>query len=176
MALKLTHWEYSFILHTTELGVETRTTTNPFTGEQMKIPIDKGLTSEQIDAVNGVLKTHKLRGSDPETHSLKFESGPNERVSFYNVDFVHGKRICDFEASVLTKQLQDRQLGFIWDIARAGKFALMSGIGEHVRLAEQTPTALVAARWPQVETLSGISELRWWFQNVLRGRKCAVVL
>ena len=176
MSLKLTHWEYSFILHTTNLGDSTRATTNPFTGEQMELPVDNGLSMDQIDSVSAVLARYNVHGPDPDTHALTFECGRNEKVSFYHVEFRHGKRICNFEASALTKELSDRQLTFIRDVACAGKFALMSGVGEHVRLVEQAPDDAMLKRWPGVQTISGIAELRWWFESVLCGRKCAVLI
>lgn len=172
MGLKLTHWEYSFILQATNFGQETREATNPFTGEKMSVHVDPGLTSEQCGAVASVIAKYKLPyETDASCYSLHLASG--ERVSLFMEEFGEHYPVRGLSVSVLTKKLSDLPLAFIREFVLAGQFALMSGVGEHVRLIDQTPSQTTRERFPGVQTISSLEEMRWWVTRLLGGRKVA---
>jgi hypothetical protein len=174
MALELTHWEYSFLLHTCNLGDAARTGRNPFTGEPVEFPIDDGLTDDEIDAIQDVFDENGIDGPEPDGQGYAVYGADGDCLRFRCNDLDAGEPISGIAAEAVVKELSDQILTVILDVARAGHLALTSSVGDCVRIPDRTPDAKLLKRWPDAQSLSSISELRQWFEDSIGGRQVHV--
>ena len=173
MARKLTHWEYSFLLHTCNLGESQVTRTNPFTGEPVIVHIDDGLSVEERRAIQAVFAEHGIEGPEPDFEGYAMCSD-DDSLRFRCDDLDGDAPISNFEVEVVVKQLSDELLAIVLDVARAGNLALMSSVGDCVRIAHDAPAATLIKRWPDAEPLSSIADLREWLQQKIEGRRVRI--
>lgn len=172
MTLDLTHWAYGFLLHTCNLGDAVRTAgTNPFTGEAVVVPIDDGLSDDEIDALRDVFDENAIDGPEPEGEGYAVYGADGDSLRFRCFTFDGDHSICDIAAEVVVKQLSDDILTIILDVARAGNLALTSSVGDCVRIPGRRPDPKLLKRWPDAQPLSSISELRQWLQDSIGGRQ-----
>jgi hypothetical protein len=174
MALDLTHWGYSFLLHTCNLGSQTRTSTNPFTGETVESTMDAGLTDDEINALQDVFDENGIDGPEPEGEGYAAYRAEGESLRFRCNDLDEGEPIDGIAAEVVVKQLSDELLTIILDVARAGNLVLTSSVGDCVRVPIRDPDHKLLQRWPDAVAVSSIAELRQWLQESIGGRKLHV--
>ncbi|MEZ6047849.1 MAG: hypothetical protein R3C11_20195 [Planctomycetaceae bacterium] len=86
----LTHWEYSFGLHTCNLGDTVREGVNPFTGERVGFPIDNGLTEVEMDTVQEVFERYSIIGPEPDGEGYAVYGKAGESIRFRGGE-LHGK-------------------------------------------------------------------------------------
>ncbi len=174
MALELTHWEYSFLMHTCNLGDQSGKATNPFTGETIEFPMDYGLTREEIDAIQDIFDENGVDGPDPDGEGYVMRRIQSESLRFLCYDLDAAEPIAEIAVEVIVKDLPDQVLTLILDVARAGNLALTSSVGDSVRIPGKKLSAEVKKRWPDAQSLSSISELRQWLQDSIGGRQVHV--
>lgn len=170
MALELTHLEYSFLLHTCNLGDTARTGTNPFTGKVVEFLIDDGLTNEEIDALQEVFDENGIDGPEPQGEGYAAYGPAGNSLRFRCNDLDDGESISSIAVEVVVKELSAEILVIVLDVARAGNFALTSSVGDCVRIPDRSPDVKLLERWPDATSLSSISELRQWLKDSIGGR------
>jgi hypothetical protein len=173
--MKLTHWEYVFGLHTCNLGHLARRGTNPFTGESVEFPIDNGLTSSELAAVKKVFDRHNVNGPEPDYEGFALYGSSGNSLRFRGVEFDGNHAINGMEVEIIENTFSDTTLAIVFDVAKAGNLALMSSVGDCVRIVDRPPDGALLARWPDAETISTVPEFRHWVQNVIGGRQVAVM-
>ncbi len=174
MSLQLTHWEFSFQFHTSNLTEATRTQINPFTGEPIAIPIDNGLTEDETRRMLQVFEENGINGpeADGEGYAVYGSKGDSIRFRCSNLDdSIPVKAIA---CEVVVRELSDEVLAIIVDVARAGNMVLTSCTGDCARVVGRSLDAKVLTRWPDAEPLSSVDELRAWLQGTIGGRKAHV--
>ncbi len=174
MSLKLTHWEYSFLLHTSNLGDNVRTATNPFTGETIESAIDNGLTQAEIDAVQDVFDQNGIDGPEPEGEGYAVYGSNGDHVRFRCRDLNDGLPITEIVVEIVVSQLSDEILQLLLQLARAGNLLLMSSAGDCVQIVDNKPNRRLQTRWPDIQTMSSNVNLKAWLQEVIGGRKVHV--
>jgi len=174
MTNELTHWEYSFLFHTRNLGDAARTGINPLTGNAIEFPIDNGLTDDEVDAIQNVFAENGIDGPEPDGEGYAVYGSDGEYLRFQCYDLEGSAPISSIDGEAVVKQLTDSVLTIILDVARAGNLVLTSSVGDCVRIPDDSPTEILLNRWPDAESLSSVSELRRWLQETIGGRRVRV--
>ena len=169
MALRLTHWEYSFHLHTCNLGESARTGTNPFTGQTVEVPIDEGLSDAEIDAIQAVFDENGIEGPEPAGEGYAVYGANSDSLRFRCNDLDEGEPISGIDVEVVVTSLSDKVLATILEVARAGNLAMTSSLGDCVRIIDRVPDRSLLERWPDAQTLSSATQLRQWLQGIIGG-------
>ena len=146
-SMELTHFEYTFGLYTSNLGEAVRTVQNPFTGKPVSIPIDRGLTEQEINAVKAVFDRNGLQGPEPEFEGYAIYGTGGDSLRFRGGDFDCGIAVIGFSVEIVVRHLMEAMLEIVLDAARAGNFALMSCVGDCVRVSSPASVTCVPVRY-----------------------------
>lgn len=171
MGMKLSRWEYSFHLHTRNLGDTVRKTTNPFTGETIEVPIDDGLSQAERDALAKVLSTHGFKGPEPEGEGYALYLPNDQSVRIRGGELDGTRRITGFAVEIVVVELNEDILKIVLDMARSGNLALTSFTGDKVRLVSRPDDDKALKRWPDAKPVESTAELRAWLVDVTEGRR-----
>jgi hypothetical protein len=171
VALELTHWEHSFLLHTCNLGESVRTGTNPFTGEAVEFPVDDGLTDDEIDALQDAFDENGIDGPEPDGEGYAVYGDEGDCLRFRCPDLDDGVPITGVAAEITVRELSNAVLAVVLDVARAGNLALTSTVGDCVRIVDRPPDRKMLERWPDAQTLSSVADLRQWLQESVGGQR-----
>lgn len=171
MASKLTHWLFSFGLHTCNVGDAERVGTDPFTGASVSFPIDDGLTDDEIENLHDTFDEYGIDGPEPDGEGYAVYGSDGERLRFRCDDLDGGEPITDIAAELTVKRLSDEMLLIILNVARTGNLALTSTVGDNVRIVDRAPGEDLLARWPDAESVSSAAELRAWLEDTIGGRQ-----
>ncbi|MEX2171110.1 MAG: hypothetical protein WD851_17455 [Pirellulales bacterium] len=164
--MELIHWLYSFGLNTCNFGDRFRLGINPFTGEEVRFPIDDGLSGHQIRSVKSVFALHGIRGPEPECEGYAFYGVDGESVRFRGSDFEKDS-VVSMAVEITVKKLVDEIVSIVFDVAKAGGFALSSDAGDSVRILDRELDATILARWPDAQLIRSVRELRIWIEQVI---------
>ncbi len=166
--------EYSFYTHTLNFGDKVRTSTNPFTGETTRFPIDNGMTKEEIEAVQSIFDENGIDGPEPDFEGYAVYSDDGSSLRFRCNDLHDGHSITGIPIELVSVALTDEVLSIILDVARAGNLAFTSVTGEDVRTVDNVPTPLQLKRWPHAATIKSVADLRCWLTDIIGFREVHV--
>jgi hypothetical protein len=164
--------EFSFLLHTCNLGEKTRTGVNPFTKETIHFPIDDGLSDSESDAVLEILESHGFEEPEEEGEGYVLSWSDRECLQLRSGAFEPiAEGISSVEVELLSVgTIPDQVLAIILEIAIAGNLALMSPTGEDVRVPAKAKLPQVLKRWPDAAVIETVDELRAWLTDTIEGR------
>lgn len=153
-------------LHTCNLGNETRTGTNPFSGESVEFPIDKGLTESERDAIKLLLQQHNASEPSPEGfYCIEFEGDSYMNVGAAALETEHP---CISFKLELCGPVTSKMLDFSRQLALAGNMTVGSIFDPgKVALVTDSDDPLIAKRWPNSPTLRTADEFNTWVQTEL---------
>jgi hypothetical protein len=160
--------QYSFLLHTCNLGTKTRTVVNPFTKQQFEVPIDKGLTEGEVEAIWTIFQDHQVTLIELIADE-NWATYANEQAKFRCLDLNGPTPIDSIHAELTVPQITNEMLEMILAMASGANLALTSNDHKCVRIAGRHPNSMELARWPDAKKLSSVAELRQWLQNDISG-------
>ena len=163
--------EFSFHLHTLNLGTTDRSGTNPFTGEAVDFHEDEGLTDDQIDGVQDVLDEYGFDGPEEDGEGYALYGDDGSSIRFRYMDLESGDAVCNVPVEITVPRITKDVLTILREVATAGGFALTSFTGEHARLIGASPTAAHRNRWPDVQSLRSMTEFRDWLVDTIGYRE-----
>jgi hypothetical protein len=165
--------EYSFNLYTCNLSDRTRPAVHPITRARLEIPVDDGLTPTERQALRVLFDEYGIAGQEPhgegyawylpENGSVRLRGGPDLEAT--------GQRLGGFAVEITVKRLTDEVLAFVLRAAREGNLALMSFIGDRVRLVNESSDPRIKKRWPDAKVIATVEALRSWLENEIGGRR-----
>lgn len=167
VSLPLTHSQYSFGLSSTNLGAASRQGVNPFTKELVSFPVDGELTPSQIQAVKEAFSRYQIKRPEPDFEGYAAYWSGGERIRFRGGDFESDEiSIQGLAVTIVTKELKTQQLQIVLDVAKAGDFALNTGIGlEDMLVVDVEPTPALRERFPGIKMIRTTEELRKWLNE-----------
>lgn len=159
---------FTLSLVTCNLSDAFRIQVNPFTGEQVRAPVDAGLTETETKALLDVLADFGASPPDDDGYRyVHFDSNHYIGIDVGSSDHVpkHG-----FALNV-EGVLDDAVAGAIWRIAVAGNLCISSSITSGVDALTRTyADPRIAARWPSASILRSSFELKTWLETQLRNQ------
>lgn len=164
-------WNYSFILHTCNLGNTTKLIVNPFTRQQFEVPVDEGLTHYEIEAVKNIFSNNDVRLLEVIADEA-WATYANEHATFKCFDLDSSNRIDSIHAELVVAKLSDELLRMILALASDANLALISDhrkTHRFARIVGRPPDERLLERWPDMEELSSVSELRYWLTEQIKG-------
>jgi hypothetical protein len=166
--MEQTHWHFTFLLHTCNLGGGRKAITNPFTGEVFDVPIDIGLMPSEIEAVQRTFIENGIEGPEY-TGNEGYGAYIGKGFEFRCFELDGPNRIESIGVDLRVSNLSDEVLGVILAVARAGNLALTSSSGTLARIVDRTPEENLLSRWPDAKTISSIEDVRNWLVSGIRG-------
>jgi hypothetical protein len=173
---KPTQLDFSFILHTANLGDRTRHVINPFTQATLDVPIDHGFTANEAAEMAGFLASRGFTGPEPhgEGFVLRHAARDSLRLRFGQFEGP-APGVVSVGAELVVKRLDDGVLGILLELACVANCAFMSSTGKHVRLPKSRVRETLLSRWPQLRSLESVQDLREWLENDIAARKVSVL-
>ena len=167
--------EYYFVLHTCNLGSNTKTVVNPFTQAESQVPVDFGLNKKETEALWEIFAAHKVGGPFDGGHLVGPVYG-NEWINFHSGFELGGSTpVVSISTFLTVRELSDKVLDLILRIARLGNLALTSQHGKSARIVGRQPNLKERDRWPDAEELSTIADLEDWLQNQIKDERVSEV-
>jgi hypothetical protein len=157
--------EYHFVLHTCNLGSKTKTVVNPFTRQELKVPLDDGLVERETEAVRKIFAQHAIEGPFKAGHVSGYSIYANDWVSLRCFELGGSTPVEGIDVFLTLSELTNEALELILELARDGNLALTSQLGKLVRIVGRHPTSEELARWPDAKKLSTTTELRNWLEG-----------
>jgi len=173
-SMELTHWSWSFYLQTCNFGDSVRTVPHPFANKTIIVPIDNGLTKEELKAVQAVFAENGIEGPEPDGEGYALYGDDGAKLRFLSRDLDGELPITGMVVEITVKELTDEFLRIVLDVARCGNLALTSSVGDQVRLVERIPTDSQLARWPDAKPVSSVADLRASLEHDIGGTQVHV--
>ena len=165
--------EYSFNLHTANLGEKYREGKNPFTGEVIRFPIDLGLTDLEKATLKRIFRENGINGpeDDGEGYAGYFEH--NQSIRF-RCNLNNDEPINGIAVEVIVKELSETILSIIIELSKQSKLVLTSSIGDCVSMFSQ-PDNRHIERWGHIQIIETASDLAVWLNNEIGSRDVAAL-
>lgn len=130
---------------------------------------DNGLTRKQVTSLHDAFSRYGFTGPEPcgEGYVLYGEDGYSLRIRLPDDD--DHKFTNDIPVELIVKEIDDRSLHIILDIAISTNMILIDSIGKKVRYVGRDPKPFDLLKWSDAIRIDSIDELRTWFAEEING-------
>lgn len=139
---------YSFLLHTLSESGQSRTATNPFTGEAMRVDVPSNFTGQEQAALEAFLFKHHYEGPEPEGEGYVRKMPEDVSIRIRGMDMESGVACGNLSVEVTTPELHEYLLKHLYELAVSTKLAVMSVTGDNVLWVGDSISPAIKQRWP----------------------------
>lgn len=165
---------FVFLFHTRQLSTETKTFTNPFTGESETVFQPQAFSDREQAAIEAFWKQHKYEGPQPEGEGYFRRLFEKENIRMRGLDMQSGVSSGNLSVEVIASEMSEPLREHFFELMQSANLAMMSDIADNVLVLGEEVDELTRQQWPDVQCIPSEKEFHASFADVYSERDVVV--